>query len=90
MPLKQKEKKQLMVLGALIAVILVAVGYFYRDKLLPQPAAGGASYVPPQRIELPTTKTAEELFKREDFMTLKQFGSMPVTAPPAGLNNPFK
>ncbi len=90
MALKSKEKKQIMILGALIGIILVAIGYFYRDKLLPQPAAGGASYVPPQRIEVPSPKAAEELFQREDFMTLKQFGNVPVTAPPAGPNNPFK
>lgn len=90
MPLKEKEKKQIMMLVGLMAVIFMALGYYYRDRLLPQPQAGGASYTPPQRLELPNFKTAQDVFKRDDYQGLRQFGSVPVKAAPAGSINPFK
>jgi len=90
MPLKPKEKRQFMILGILIGVIAIAAAYFFRDSWLPRPEAGGTAYTPAPRIELPSAKTADELFNRQDFMNLHQFGDIPVQAPPAGANNPFK
>lgn len=90
MPLKRKEKQQIIVLGVLLAVILGAVAYYYRGSLLPQPSGGAQTYTPPPRVELPTIKTATDLFQRTDYKTLRQFGSIPVKAVSTGPNNPFE
>jgi len=90
MPFSRKEKKQVMILGALMVVGLLILGYVFRDKLLPAPIKGSDAYAPAQRLEIPSTEAAEDLFKRDDYKNLHQFGNVPVTAAPTTSPvNPF-
>jgi hypothetical protein len=90
MPLNRKERTQIIMLIALLIVLLGALGYFYRNLLLPTPTGGAKGYTSPLRILLPNTKQGQDLFQREDFKKLHQFGSIPVKAVQIGPSNPFK
>ena len=89
MAMSEKEKKQLIMLGAMVAVGLGILGYVFRDNLLPQ-ATGGLDVAPPgARIVLPNFKGSEELFERRDFKELQRFGDVPVRPTETPPKNPF-
>lgn len=90
MPLNRKEKMQVLALVGLLVVLLGALGYFYRDQLIPRSTTGAKGYKSPTRLVLPVIDQDMGLFQREDFKKLRQFGSVPVKAVQAGPNNPFK
>jgi hypothetical protein len=90
MPLSRKERTQVIMLVGLLVVLLGALGYFYRDRLLPKSTVGAKGYASPTRLVLPVVDKDMGLFQRDDFKKLRQFGSVPVKAVQTGPNNPFK
>jgi len=90
MPLNRKERTQVIMLIGLLVVLLGALGYFYRERLVPAPSGGAKGYTSPTRLILPVVKQDLDLFQREDFKKLHQFGSIPVKAVQIGPSNPFK
>lgn len=85
-----KEKQQVIALGTVLAIIVVVLLYFYRDKLLPRPT-GEETALPPSspRLSLPTT-LEDKIYDRADYRALKQFGDVPVRPlGGSGSPNPF-
>lgn len=90
MPMSEKEKKQLVMLGVMLLVGLGILGYVFREKLLPQ-ATGTAALPPPaSHITLPDLTGSAALFERDDFKQLKRFGAVPIRPTETqGRDNPF-
>jgi hypothetical protein len=77
---------QLVLLGGVLLVIALVLGYFYADALLPAPVGGGDG--PTSRVQLSLEQAdAARLIEREDYRYLRAFGEVPVRAF-AGEGNP--
>jgi len=92
MPLSRKEQQQVVILGILLVLGLGILGYVFRDSLLPHAVQGnGTAYTSPARLQLPATKASKDLFGRDDYKGLTQFGDIPVTpAPITSPSDPFR
>lgn len=86
----KKEKQQILILVAVLTIIIGVVLYIYRDAWLPKKVINiGAGMPPPTRIVLPEI-TTKEIFERPDFISLKEYGTVPVRPLQRGSTEIFK
>lgn len=83
-----KQVRQIRILGALMVVIVAAIGYLFRDRFLPAPLAGEEFAVQKRTLNLPKS-LPEQIYSRQDFEALHEFGEVPVQSIPAPPSDPF-
>lgn len=84
-----KEKKQKMMLGALVVVVIGVVAYTNRKAFIPESTGPSFVIAPVVRQPLPPEKAYDELFESVAFKALKAFGDIPVTPGKMGSDDPF-
>jgi len=85
--MQKKEQMQIMALGAVVIIIIGAVLYMNRGKLMTPPS--GPAYTSARRQKLPSSDTLKTLVNRPDFKELTTFGDVPVRPGKAGSPDPF-
>ena len=84
-----KGKKQLMMLGGLVVVIIGVAIYANREALIPESTSAAPIIPSVTRRPLPPEDAYDELFESAVFKSLKAFGDVPVTPGKMGNNDPF-
>jgi len=84
-----KEQKQVIILSVLIVGIIGVVVYFNFERLVPK-ATGGLGLGPPTpKLQIGSAQ-ADNLFKRSEYLNLKEYGQVPVRPAGLGSENMFK
>lgn len=89
MAMGNKEKKQMIMLGALVAVIVGVGLYMNREAFIPESTGPSVVILPVTRYSVPPEGAYDRLFKNPAFMALKAFGDIPVVPGKMGTEDPF-
>ncbi len=84
----EKEKQQILFLAMLIVGIIGVIVYFNYDQLKPRAILGSDIDLPKAELQI-DIEGAKNLFKREDYKGLKEYGVVPVRPMGLGNDRPF-
>lgn len=73
-----KERQQIIILIAISAVFVGALGYYFRDAILPHATGSPPTLPTPKRLELPSSRNLDDFMKRPDYKLLDLLSKQPV------------